>query len=87
MPRNKLSKKNQSTTDERSNAKIDECDRETVIMFVDIMGSSEVSNHKKLRDYSEFVRSFQALFTGICKKYTDDWYEEKDRKNIRYSVQ
>lgn len=59
-------------------------ERETVIMFVDIMGASEVSNHKSPQEYAKFVNSFQKLFMSVCKKYTDAWYDEESRKEMQY---
>jgi class 3 adenylate cyclase len=54
-------------------------------MFVDIMGASEVSNHKNPAEYAKFVNSFQKLFMSVCKKYTDAWYDEDSRKEMQYS--
>jgi len=49
------------------------------------MGASEVSNHKSPAEYLKFVNSFQKLFMSVCKKYTDAWYEEDERKEMQYS--
>lgn len=59
--------------------------RDTVVMFVDIMGASEVSNHKSPRDYADFVEGFQTLFCSICEKYVDTWYVEH-KNHVQYSA-
>lgn len=51
-----------------ASAKEDE-GRETVVMFVDIMGASEVSNHMTTSSYAGFVQSFQSLFIDTCTAY------------------
>lgn len=67
--------------------KADDNERETVIMFVDIMGASEVSNHKSPKEYTTFVNSFQKLFTDVCKKYIKAWYPTKEEQHqIQYSA-
>ncbi len=48
--------------------------RDTVIMFVDIVGASEVSNHKTPKEYSEFVEEFQHIFKSTCRQFVDEWY-------------
>lgn len=59
--------------------RVDEHDCEIVVMFVDIMGASEISNHKSPKEYADFVTEFQEIFKDICKQYTQAWYvgEEK----------
>lgn len=60
-------------------------ERETVIMFVDIMGASEVSNHKSPEDYAKFVNEFQVIFCEVCEKYVNAWYEVGARNNMQYT--
>ena len=58
--------------------------RQTVIMFVDIVGASEVSNHQTLGNYAKFVGEFQKLFQGICNDFlTSCIKDERDRKLTR----
>lgn len=59
--------------------------RDTVVMFVDIIGASEVSNYKKPAEYSEFVTDFQNLFISVCKEYIATLYKKKD-KNYQFSA-
>lgn len=61
-------------------------ERETVILFVDIIGSSEVSNHKTPRKYMEFVTDFQRLFCEVCRDFTQAHYEGEDLANIQWST-
>ena len=53
-------------------------ERDIVILFADVVGCSEVSNHKKLEDYNEFISSFQKCFTKVCKHYEDTEYKNND---------
>jgi len=85
MPRKKISKKQESVA-KPAKSTTEELGRDTVIMFVDIMGASEVSNHKNLKEYWEFVNTFQDLFGQVCKKYMSAWYEEEDLKYVQYSA-
>ena len=48
---------------------IDKDVRKTVILFADIMGASEVSNHKTTKKYFEFVQDFQNLFRKTCREH------------------
>jgi class 3 adenylate cyclase len=52
--------------------------RDTIILFADIMGASEVSNHKPPKEYFEFVKEFQNIFDDVCKKYLSRWYPAKE---------
>lgn len=68
-------------------AESDPKDRETVIMFVDIMGASEVSNHQSPKAYTVFVNRFQKLFMDVCSKYVKAWYpEQEDQDQIQFSA-
>ena len=44
-------------------------EQDIVILFADVVGCSEISNHKKLPEYNEFIRSFQECFTSVCEHY------------------
>lgn len=87
MVRKKVETLNKTREESVPNPKVDDNDRETVIMFVDIMGASEVSNHMIPRDYTKFVNSFQNLFTVVCKAYIETYYPTKDEQHqIQYSA-
>ena len=77
MPRKKISQKTVAA-DQPAPPLVEKHGRDTVIMFVDIMGASEVSNHKNLKEYWEFVNTFQELFEQVCEKYLGAWYDEED---------
>lgn len=56
-------------------------------MFVDIIGASEVSNHKRPSHYADFVRGFQTQFCSVCEKYAHAWYERETReKHIQWNA-
>src|SRR5215207_4163358 len=85
MPRKKVSSKKAAPTPDAALTHVDERERETVIMFVDIMGASEVSNHKSLKEYWKFVNTFQKLFKRVCDKYIKAWYDEEDLNYIQHT--
>ena len=45
-----------------------EGERKTVVLFADIAGASEVSNHLPATQYSDFVRMFQSKFESLCEE-------------------
>ncbi len=53
-------------------------ERYIVVLFADIVGCSEISNHTKLSEYNTFVSDFQELFKEICNHYKVQRYEERD---------
>lgn len=50
-------------------------ERDIVILFADVAGCSEISNHKKLREYNDFIRSFQECFSKVCEHYEKEEYK------------
>ncbi len=40
-----------------------------VSLFADIVGCSEISNHKNLREHNEFVNGFQDCFTRVTMRF------------------
>lgn len=59
--------------------------RNTVVMFVDIVGASEASNYMKPQEYSKFVSEFQQLFLKVCEDYTKANYKKED-KHFQFSA-
>lgn len=59
--------------------------RQTVVMFADIMGASEISNHEKLGEYAKIVRGFQKLFEQLCEEFQKAWYENVSE--FKYAAQ
>lgn len=51
-----------------------------VILFADVVGCSEISNHKTLENYSVFIKSFQDCFNEVCEHYRKN--EFKDLENF-----
>ncbi|MCH9035284.1 MAG: adenylate/guanylate cyclase domain-containing protein, partial [Planctomycetes bacterium] len=64
---------------------IDKNVRKTVILFADIMGASEVSNHKTTREYFEFVRAFQKIFLEICREHLEA-FQDPDENYYLYDA-
>ena len=60
-------------------------DRDTVVMFVDIMSSSELSNYNSPKAFSDLAKDFQSCFKGTCKDYTEAWYD-KGEENYLYNA-
>lgn len=58
-------------------------ERYIVVLFADVVGCSEISNHKKLKDYNDFISNFQDIFREICGYYKILRYEERDHPFIR----
>jgi len=50
--------------------------RDIVILFADVVGCSEISNHLTLKEYNDFIVSFQDCFERVCKYYKDNVYEK-----------
>lgn len=67
MPRKKNALKSLEDQPKISNEDDKKCN--IVILFADVVGCSEISNHKTLKDYSIFIKSFQDCFTEVCKHY------------------
>lgn len=62
-------------------------ERNTVVMFVDVMGASEVSNYKSPSEYAAFVNGYQAMFESVCKEYIGTWYPEKsERDSVQFEA-
>ena len=51
-------------------------ERSVVVMFADIVGASEVSNHKSPSAYAEFVESFQVLFRAVTQEFAKAWLDQ-----------
>lgn len=49
--------------------------REIVVLFADVVGCSEVSNHSSIEDYEKFINSFHECFKRVCNYYKKHVYE------------
>jgi len=59
----------------------------TVILFVDVIGASEVSNHLSVSDYKDFVQEFRKVFESACNKYFDNWLKDLEKdEEYHYSA-
>lgn len=50
-----------------------------VILFADIIGCSEISNHEELPDYNYILEQFRKLFSDIAKKHEEEFYKKEDQ--------
>ena len=73
MPKKKKRILQSSTVGARVSIAQDVNVRETVIMFVDVVGASEVSNHVGVREYRNFVQHFKDIFSRACRAYLKSW--------------
>lgn len=53
-------------------------ERYIVTLFADIVGCSEMSNHKSLEEYCKFVNDFQHCFNTVCNHYRKEEYKEHE---------
>ena len=60
--------------------------RDIVILFADVVGCSEISNHLILKDYSKFITSFQECFERVCKYYKDNAYEKSESDFFQFKA-
>ena len=53
-------------------------DQPIVVLFADIIGCSEISNHKKLDDYNKFLNDFHRIFRKVVEEHRGTFYEEHE---------
>ena len=58
--------------------------RAAIILFVDVVGCSEISNHLGLKEYNHFISVFQECFKDVCKLYEKEVYDERERDFFQY---
>lgn len=51
-----------------------ERERPIVVLFADIMGCSEVANHKDLAAYNNFLAEFHRMFRDVTEDHKTTWY-------------
>ncbi len=79
MPRGGKSRgRSQKNLTSKTKGLRDKNERYIVVLFADIVGCSEISNHKKLKEYNKFVSDFQILFEEVCEHYKTQRYEDRD---------
>lgn len=53
-------------------------ERDIVILFADVVGCSEISNHNDLETYNDFISTFQEYFRIVCRHYKKEEYENNE---------
>lgn len=76
----KRPKKKASTTAASGGTRSEKEVRNTVVLFADIIGASEISNHKTPKGYFKFVEDFQKIFRKVCRKYLEKWKPYASKK-------
>jgi class 3 adenylate cyclase len=76
VPKKKKRIKQKSAAGAGPSAIRDDNLRDTAIMFADVIGASEVSNHVSVREYKEFVQEFKNIFNGACESYLGSWLDD-----------
>lgn len=61
-------------------------ERRIVVLFADIIGASEVSNHKGLSDYNKFLQEFHRVFLSVTDEHMQAWYPEQEHRYFTASV-
>lgn len=54
-----------------------------VVLFADVVGCSEISNHMNIREYNEFINRFQECFKAVCAHYKEEEYEKNEYEYFR----
>lgn len=86
MPRRRKIKKKKKLPLAPTKAIEDSNERYIVTMFADIVGCSEISNHKSLKEYSDFVKDFQNCFEKVCEHYKKEEYKEEEHPFFKAEV-
>ncbi|MHC4527013.1 MAG: adenylate/guanylate cyclase domain-containing protein [Planctomycetota bacterium] len=53
-------------------------ERDIVVLFADVVGCSEISNHAGHAGYNEFITRFQVCFKDVCTHYKREEYDESE---------
>jgi class 3 adenylate cyclase len=61
-------------------------ERYIVTLFADIVGCSEISNHKNLREYNDFLNDFRDCFKKICNHYMTKEYKKHEHPFFDWEV-
>ncbi len=54
------------------------CDRRIVVLFADIIGCCEMSNHKTIEEYNKFLSDFHSMFMKVIGEHSE-LYPEHER--------
>ena len=83
MPRRKKSRPFVNKVSSKNTTLQGNSERHIVVLFADVVGCSEISNHKKLKQYNDFISNFQDIFREVCEYYKNFRYEERDHPFFR----
>lgn len=61
-------------------------DRDATILFVDVVGCSEISNHLTLKIYNDFIEMFKNTFNEVCEYYKNTFYDEHEHVLFNYEA-
>lgn len=85
MPKRRISaKKKHSLIEGKKEA--DDIGNDIVILFADIIGCSEISNHKTLKQYNDIISEFHSIFIDTANIYMNARYNEQEFKYFKYDV-
>ncbi|HXK33813.1 MAG TPA: hypothetical protein VNM91_07375, partial [Dehalococcoidia bacterium] len=56
------------------------------MLFADIIGCSEISNHKSLAAYNKFLDQFHAIFDEVTEEHKKTWYAPQDQPYFKAGV-
>lgn len=85
MPRRR-NQKNKTSTKRETVATPSGWESPIVIIFADIVGCSEISNHEKIFKYNQIVQTFQNLFKATSNKFYEKFYSSLDRTHFKPQV-
>ncbi len=69
-----------------ASAPADRNQQSIVVMFADIIGCSEISNHKNLHQYNEFLKTFRDIFLDVTGTHRQHWYGQHESQYVTSSV-
>jgi class 3 adenylate cyclase len=78
MPKRRTRKITTATKQEPV-VKTDGWKSQIVILFADIIGCSEISNHEDLSNYNDILEEFRTLFSQITKMHEQEFYKNEEK--------
>ena len=58
--------------------------QDIIVLFADVVGCSQISNHKSIKEYYDIIKTFQDCFNRVCKFYKEDTYEKHEYPLFQY---
>lgn len=81
MPRRRGMRKRGEATDKPAKPEARQAEP-IVVLFADIIGCSEISNHMNLGVYNAFLTEFHKMFQRVVEKHREDYYEQHERDYV-----